>query len=384
MNKLDIKELQNRLDAISEGQLNEDLIDAGSPLEDILEMNLFMDMLNVNPEDCPAGSDEMANVNSDREFKGLDYLVTRDLCAKYKPIAMQLAKQIQAQADRELTEDEADMLNEVWYEASDLYQNGDDSELARIYDEQIQLIKQLLSSANESQVNEYYVKSAEDVLNTYPLFSYRKSNPSVDTLYKSFQKWLATGNELTPDQIEALDQAAEEVEYIEPENKEEMKEMLKKQYKVLSDIIKGNKTESVEKVNEYYVKSAKDVLNTLPAFAYRASDPVDDQPEDKMYTAAVGDRAEMLYNKLRKWLAAGNDFSPEEIEALDQAASGPEFIGLRGDADDQDVIDMLNSGLDTLEDIIGDKTESVQEGDAELEELKSALGRTGGVMGFKN
>jgi len=326
----------------------------------------------------------MANVNSDREFKGLDYLVTRDLCAKYKPIAMQLAKQIQAQADRELTEDEADMLNEVWYEASDLYQNGDDSELARIYDEQIQLIKQLLSSANESQVNEYYVKSAEDVLNTYPLFSYRKSNPSVDTLYKSFQKWLATGNELTPDQIEALDQAAEEVEYIEPENKEEMKEMLKKQYKVLSDIIKGNKTESVEKVNEYYVKSAKDVLNTLPAFAYRASDPVDDQPEDKMYTAAVGDRAEMLYNKLRKWLAAGNDFSPEEIEALDQAASGPEFIGLRGDADDQDVIDMLNSGLDTLEDIIGDKTESVQEGDAELEELKSALGRTGGVMGFKN
>ena len=381
MNKLDIKELQNRLDAISEGQLNEDLIDAGSPLEDILEMNLFMDMLNVNPEDCPAGSDEMANVNSDREFKGLDYLVTRDLCAKYKPIAMQLAKQIQAQADRELTEDEADMLNEVWYEASDLYQNGDDSELARIYDEQIQLIKQLLSSANESQVNEYYVKSAEDVLNTYPLFSYRKSNPSVDTLYKSFQKWLATGNELTPDQIEALDQAAEEVEYIEPENKEEMKEMLKKQYKVLSDIIKGNKTESVEKVNEYYVKSAKDVLNTLPAFAYRASDPVDDQPEDKMYTAAVGDRAEMLYNKLRKWLAAGNDFSPEEIEALDQAASGPEFIGLRGDADDQDVIDMLNSGLDTLEDIIGDKTESVQEGDAELAELKDIMGRSG-VMGF--
>ena len=241
-----------------------------------------------------------------------------------------------------------------------------------------------MRSESVEKVNEYYVKSAEDVLNTYPLFSYRKSNPSVDTLYKSFQKWLATGNELTPDQIEALDQAAEEVEYIEPENKEEMKEMLKKQYKVLSDIIKGNKTESVEKVNEYYVKSAKDVLNTLPAFAYRASDPVDDQPEDKMYTAAVGDRAEMLYNKLRKWLAAGNDFSPEEIEALDQAASGPEFIGLRGDADDQDVIDMLNSGLDTLEDIIGDKTESVQEGDAELEELKSALGRTGGVMGFKN
>ena len=109
-----------------------------------------MDMLNVNPKDCPAGSDEMVNVNSDREFKGLDYLVTRDLCAKYKPIAMQLAKEIEAQADRELTEDEVDMLNEVWYEASDLYQNGDVSELARIYDEQIQLIKQLLSSANES------------------------------------------------------------------------------------------------------------------------------------------------------------------------------------------------------------------------------------------
>lgn len=131
---------------------------------------------------------------------------------------------------------------------------------------------------------------------------------------------------------------------------------------------------SEAQVNEFYVKSAKDVLTTLPAFAYRASDPVDDQPEDKMYTAAVGERAEMLYNKLRKWLAAGNDFSEEEIEALDQAASAPEFMGPTSETDDQDVIDMLNSGLDTLEDIIGDKTESVEEDDM-------STGTAGGVAG---
>ena len=150
MNKLDIKELQNRLDAIGEAQVNEDLIGAGDSLEGILEINLFMDMLNVNPEDCPSDDEEMTAVNSDREFKGLNYLVTRGLCAKYKPIAMQLAKEIEAQADREITEDEVDMINEVWYEASDLYQNGDVDELARIYDEQIQLIKQLLGSTDES------------------------------------------------------------------------------------------------------------------------------------------------------------------------------------------------------------------------------------------
>lgn len=131
---------------------------------------------------------------------------------------------------------------------------------------------------------------------------------------------------------------------------------------------------SEAQVNEFYVKSAKDVLTTLPAFAYRASDPVDDQPEDKMYTAAVGERAEMLYNKLRKWLAAGNDFSEEEIEALDQAASAPEFMGPTSETDDQDVIDMLNSGLDTLEDIIGGKTESVEEDDM-------STGTAGGVAG---
>lgn len=131
---------------------------------------------------------------------------------------------------------------------------------------------------------------------------------------------------------------------------------------------------SEAQVNEFYVKSARDVLTTLPAFAYRASDPVDDQPEDKMYTAAVGERAEMLYNKLRKWLAAGNDFSEEEIEALDQAASAPEFMGPTSETDDQDVIDMLNSGLDTLEDIIGGKTESVEEDDM-------STGTAGGVAG---
>ena len=138
---------------------------------------------------------------------------------------------------------------------------------------------------------------------------------------------------------------------------------------------------SEEQVNELMVKSAKDVFTTLPAFAYRASDPKDEEPEDKMYTAAVGDRADEMFEKLKAWLAAGNQFSPEEMEELNQAASGPELIGLRGDADEQDVIDMLNSGLDTLENIISDKTESVEEGDAELAELKDIMGRSG-VMGI--
>lgn len=143
-----MRDLLDKLNAIN--AIQEDLVGEGDSIEAILEMNLFMDMLNVNPEDCPSDDEEMINVNSDREFKGLDYLVTRGLCAKYKPIAEKLAQEIEANSDRELTEDEVDMLNEVWYEASDLYQNGDVGELARIYDSQIQLVTQLLGGANES------------------------------------------------------------------------------------------------------------------------------------------------------------------------------------------------------------------------------------------
>jgi len=255
MNKLDIKELQNRLDAISEAQVNEDSYDHtsddGHQIKDVTDYDDY-DGYSVKLE-TPLGSVEAEwNSQGGRGFFG-------GIRASNRTLESMIGKIYGEMHDFE-SMDKMDWPVAVGMAVDKVMSMAKDN-------------PSFMRSESVEKVNEYYVKSAEDVLNTYPLFSYRKSNPSVDTLYKSFQKWLATGNELTPDQI----------------------------------------------------------------------------------------------------------------EALDQAASAPEFIGLRGGAeDDQEVIDMLNSGLDTLEDIIGDKTESVQEGDAELEELKSALGRTGGVMGFKN
>ena len=124
--------------------------------------------------------------------------------------------------------------------------------------------------------------------------------------------------------------------------------------------------EGEEHVNEYYVKTADDVMVNLPAFAYRKSNPShDNTPKDKKYVAAIGDKADMVHSKLKKWLASGNNFNPNQIKMLDQVASKIEFLDPM-DQTDEEVIDMLNSGLDTVMSIIEPKTSE------EVDEAKHA------------
>ena len=63
----------------------------------------------------------------------------------------------------------------------------------------------------------------------------------------------------------------------------------------------------------------------------------------------------MVHSKLKKWLASGNKFNPNQIKMLDQVASKIEFLNPM-DQTDEEVIDMLNSGLDTVMSIIEPKT----------------------------
>ena len=111
-------------------------------------------------------------------------------------------------------------------------------------------------------------------------------------------------------------------------------------------------------------------MANLPAFAYRKSNPQIDTPEDKKYVAAIGDKADMVYSKLKKWLASGNNFNPNQIKMLDDVASKIEFLDPM-DQTDEEVIDMLNSGLDTVMSIIEPKTERVEA----VKERKHSMGR---------
>ena len=119
---------------------------------------------------------------------------------------------------------------------------------------------------------------------------------------------------------------------------------------------KNTTEEELQQVKEYYVKTADDVMVNLPAFAYRKSNPShDNTPKDEKYVAAIGDKADMVHSKLKKWLASGNKFNPNQIKMLDQVASKIEFLNPM-DQTDEEVIDMLNSGLDTVMSIIEPKT----------------------------
>jgi len=108
---------------VAEGQLNEYLTQEGSPFADILGLNLFMDM----------GPD------------GVGFM-EHSLVKKYKPIAGQLARLIRAQKKRKLTYDESDMIDNVWYDGSDAYDDMEVEFLADLYNQQIEVVKDILEN----------------------------------------------------------------------------------------------------------------------------------------------------------------------------------------------------------------------------------------------
>ena len=123
--------------ATSEDVVTEYLVQAGDNIGEISGLNLFADM--TDDSDMFAGEPEWDAV-----------------VQKYRPIADKLKAEIEAQGDRELTANEVEEIESVWYDGSDAYDNAEEAVnyLPRVYDQQIELIQDLLAGnlgSEESQ-----------------------------------------------------------------------------------------------------------------------------------------------------------------------------------------------------------------------------------------
>jgi len=131
-------------------QLNEYLTREGSNFDDILMLNLFTDL-------C----DDEGSISY--EFpEWLEDPAWQAVAAKYTPIANQLEQEILAQAKtgRKMTDEEAEAIDNTWYDGSDAYDDVDDGAyfLPQTYDDQIRAIKAVLAGALDG-----YDPDGEDV-----------------------------------------------------------------------------------------------------------------------------------------------------------------------------------------------------------------------------
>jgi len=120
-----------KLEGVAEQQVNEYLVKAGMPVEDVLTLNLFQDFDPV--EGAAAQIPEFAN---SRQWK--------QVVRKYAPIANMLEKKLLAQK-RPLTDAEAEAVEETWYDGSDAYDDCEIEYLVNIYDQQIDTLEALLA-----------------------------------------------------------------------------------------------------------------------------------------------------------------------------------------------------------------------------------------------
>jgi len=116
---------------VEESQLNEYLVKAGMPVEDVLTLNLFQDFDPV--EGAAAQIPEFANSSQ-----------WKQVMRKYAPIANMLEKKLLAQK-RPLTDAEAEAVEQTWYDGSDAYDDCEIEYLIDIYDQQIDTLEALLA-----------------------------------------------------------------------------------------------------------------------------------------------------------------------------------------------------------------------------------------------
>jgi len=125
--KAQIKSAGSKKSEVKEGQLNEYLVNEGEPFSEVLNLNVFMD----------TSPDGQVGMDHDPQWQ--------QLMAKYQPIAKQLEQQIQALDEYELSPKEVDAIHNVWYDGSDAYDDMEVDVLARLYDQQIKLVKRMIT-----------------------------------------------------------------------------------------------------------------------------------------------------------------------------------------------------------------------------------------------
>jgi hypothetical protein len=116
---------------VKEGQLNEYLVRAGMPVKDVLALNLFQDFDPA--EGAAAQFPEFAQEP-----------MWKQVVRKYAPIANMLEKRLLAQK-RQLTDAEAEAVDETWYDGSDAYDDVEIEYLIDIYNQQIDTLEALLA-----------------------------------------------------------------------------------------------------------------------------------------------------------------------------------------------------------------------------------------------
>jgi hypothetical protein len=117
----------NGQQGVAEGQLNEYLVREGEPFSEVLNLNVFMD----------TSPDGQVGMNHDPQW--------RQLMAKYQPIAKQLKQQIRALNKYKLSPNEVDAIHSVWYDGSDAYDDMEVDYLAGLFDQQIKLVKRMIT-----------------------------------------------------------------------------------------------------------------------------------------------------------------------------------------------------------------------------------------------
>lgn len=116
---------------VKESQLNEYLVKAGMPVEDVLTLNLFQDF---GPEEgCAARSPEFA---ASKQWQ--------QVVRKYSRIADTLEKQILA-LNRPLTHSQAEEIENVWYDGSDAYDDMEIAYLVGVYNRQIATVEAVIA-----------------------------------------------------------------------------------------------------------------------------------------------------------------------------------------------------------------------------------------------
>ena len=121
----------------NESQLNEYMIEPGD-VDQIFQLNLFNDLIGENA------------LTNDPEWKQNPKWMA--VVKEFKPVALQLANEIRANKDKNLSDEEAEELDSLWYDGSDAYEGPDAGAdwLRGAYKRQARAVSEILSGLAES------------------------------------------------------------------------------------------------------------------------------------------------------------------------------------------------------------------------------------------
>jgi len=114
--------------------LKEYIVKEGDAFDNILVLNIFQDLVGV---------ESLIKIEPKEYGKSTEWM---DIVKEFVPEVKRLKKEIALQKNRKLTEEETDIIENVWYDGSDAYDSVEESidSLPAIYQAQIEAIDSIL------------------------------------------------------------------------------------------------------------------------------------------------------------------------------------------------------------------------------------------------